>query len=224
MVFSSVLNFIFPQSCFVCGAKSPGVCRGCLKCFEPARHKCLRCGRRNPLGVYCDSCHKPSYPELILARYCFKGAIRELIHQFKYEDCTTLATPLALVLAQIIKNQLASKDYLITYVPISKAKQVKRGYNQAKLLAEVVSRESKLPIAGLVMRVDTPQSQVQVDDPVQRRQNIKGVFKVKKDVRIPKKIILIDDVVTTGSTVVEVTRVLKRAGAKEVVVLALAMA
>lgn len=223
-VFLALADFVFPQVCIGCGKMGRHVCENCLSGFPPARPKCLSCGRKNPFGVYCNKCYREAKPKNVIARYAFVGALRELVHQFKYEDCTILQKPLGQEMSKVVTRIPGYKEYAITYIPLAKKRRLRRGYNQAELLAEAVSRELTLPLKDLLARVDTVESQVEVVDPKERKRNIKDVFNVKDNVEIPQKVILIDDVVTTGATLEEATRVLKEAGAKDVYVVALAMA
>jgi competence protein ComFC len=102
-------------------------------------------------------------------------------------------------------------------------KEYSRGYNQSKLLAEAISNRLNLPITGLLAKVEVKSSQVQAKDKESRKKNIKGSFKIEKSVEAPPKAILIDDVITTGATVLEATKALKRAGVRKVVIVVLAM-
>jgi ComF family protein len=109
-------------------------------------------------------------------------------------------------------------------IPISQKKLRQRGYNQSQLLIKAVSEILEMPLTDVIMRGEGHLSQVQTGDKKSRKLNIKGVFSVVKSAEVPSKIILVDDVVTTGATVEEATRVLKKFGAKEVIVLAVALA
>lgn len=223
-IFSGVLDFIFPRSCLVCGRGATLVCEECLKTLPPPKLRCLKCSGKNPYGLYCTRCISRVQPDLALAQFDFSGPVRELIHLFKYKDFAGLNRPLGLSLAKMIRKLPGYGEYRLTPIPLSPKRQRMRGYNQSRLLAEVVSSELKLPVMDLMTRIEAKQSQVKVKDPDLRRQNVRGVFSVCKDVEIPEKIILIDDVITTGATIEEATRTLKVAGAQKVIAVAVAMA
>ena len=198
-IFGSLVDFVFAQSC-------------------------LKCGARNPFGRTCVVCKTRYTPDLVLAANLFEGVLREAIHLFKYDDATCFAEALAEPLLKLIKNLAGSgKGYIFVPAPLSQKRLSQRGYNQAELLAKLVGEKTGLEVADILGRRHVKKSQVEVADKEERRNNIKNVFSVSKDAKVPENIILIDDVITTGATVLEATKVLKRAGAKKVVVFAVAM-
>ena len=205
------------------------ICENCLESLPRENLKCLKCGRKNPLGTYCVDCRGKLRPDRVLAVYKFDGPIRELIHEFKYEDVTALAEPLGKAMAGVLEMRNGKwgvgREWVVLPLPLSNARRRYRGYNQSELLAKIFASKTGLIYADILERkkIKGRRSQVQSGDKITRKNNVKGVFALKKDVQVPEKVILIDDVVTTGATVEEATKVLKRAGAKEVIVLGLAM-
>jgi len=223
------VDFVFPQSCFVCGEPGVAVCRGCLRILPRARLKCLKCGRRNPLGTTCVICRNRNSPDKVLAVFDYDGPIREMIHLFKYEDASSYASIFGEALTAEFEK-LGAKDAVIVPVPLSRKRKAWRGYNQSLLLARIISGKTGLKIREVLERKKTPfykelfshpESQVQSGTREKRLANVRGKFEAVKPV--PENVVLIDDVITSGATVLEATRVLKRAGAKKVYVLALAM-
>jgi competence protein ComFC len=108
------------------------------------------------------------------------------------------------------------KDYFLAFVPVTKRKLIDRGFNQSEVLAEKLAKNLNLNIfSGLIKSKDT-EDQVKLDFE-KRLNNLKDVFKVKSSP--PKKIILVDDVKTTGATLKECAKVLKEAGAREIIAL-----
>ncbi len=223
IVFKCLNDFLFPSQCFSCGKPGAAVCNVCIKGYKPAELRCLSCLKRNPFGVYCCS-RQTTRPSRVLARFAFHKEVRKLIHGFKYEDQTALTGVFADELIKTIKKIPRYKMHSLAFIPLSNSRMRHRGYNQAKLLAEAIAAKLKMPLTDLIVRVDAPLSQVEAKDPVARRRNIRGVFKVRKDCILPKKVILVDDVITTGATVEEATKVLKKCGVGEVIVVALALA
>lgn len=199
------------------------MCDKCIRLLKGPEFKCFRCGRNNPFGLYCFACRKSFLPDRIIAAFAYDGQLKEIIHQYKYEDAYILSKDLAKGLIPIVRKLENYKGYDLTFVPLSPTKIRSRGYNQAKLLADEVAKKLKLKIVDLMERLPQDETQVISQTKIARKKNIKGVFKIKENAEIPKKIILIDDVVTTGATVEEATKILKKAGAQEVIVLALAM-
>jgi len=218
-----LLNFLFFETCLVCGEPNVGICRKCLEGAPKARLECLRCSKPNPFGLYCRACRKKNRPDFVLACFDYSGAVREAVHQFKYEDASKLAESFAPFLFKAARRISGCRKYSIVPIPLSSRKQRFRGFNQAFLLAKSLSGRSGLKVADILWRKDGPQSQVRSVSRKARRANVKGVFSLKRDQLAPKKIILLDDVITTGATVEEACKALKKAGAKEIIVLSLAM-
>lgn len=216
------LDFLFYETCFSCGKSGTTICRKCLNSLEPARLKCLKCGQHNPYGLYCAGCSSESRPNQVLAIYRYDNLAKDLIHIFKYEDGQSLASVFGQKLSWAI-NKYSLNDFVLVPIPLSKKRLRYRGYNQSLLLANEVSRYIDVPYADIMERRQSVLSQVQIGSKGERRQNVKGIFSIKKDVALPSKILLIDDVITTGATVEEATKLLKRAGVGDVCVLSVAI-
>jgi len=159
-------------------------------------------------------------PERVLACFAYDGAVKELIHNFKYKDVSSLADSFALEISELLKD---CKDYVVCPVPLSSSRKRWRGFNQSEIIARKLSQKTGLCFGEFLGRGKSRFTQVQAGSKQKRKQNIKGVFYLKKEGEVPKNIILVDDVVTSGATVEEATKVLKRAGAEKVVVTAVAM-
>lgn len=221
MINNSLLNFIFFPVCAGCAKPGEPICPQCLDALEAAQLKCHKCDRKNPYGIYCVKCSNKYTPGRVLALYHFSGTIKELIHSFKYED----EKELAVIFAQKLTNHICKTQYsgfTLVPIPISSKRKRFRGYNQSELLALEISKLTELNFCDILQKSDK-HSQVQAGTRDERKSNVRGTFFIKDKAKIPTKILLIDDVVTTGATVEEATKVLKKAGAKEVIVLALAM-
>jgi competence protein ComFC len=224
MARSSFLDFIFPRSCFVCGKAGTDLCEPCGKVLKPAQLRCLHCSRANPYGKYCFRCKKASQADQVLAVFAYKSPLKDVIHQFKYEDASSLGEVFSHLLSQKIKKIPGYRSYKLTFIPLAAHRERQRGYNQARLLVDGIIRELKMERTDLLTRVEVGESQVRSGTKSARRANVRGTFELKTDTKIPSKIILIDDVITTGATVEEAAKVLKKAGVKGIVVLALALA
>ena len=159
-------------------------------------------------------------PDKTLALYEFDGPIREMIHLFKYEDCSSFARYFGEVLTEQVGELGVGFDAIVP-IPLSKDRRAWRGYNQSLLLAKEIGKRTGIEVWEILKRKRGSESQVQSGTKEKRQANIRGVFET--DISIPENILLIDDVITSGATVLEATRVLKHAGAKRVYVLALAM-
>ena len=222
-MYNLFIDFFWPKTCFVCGKDGTNFCAKCLKSLPVAHPKCLRCGAHNPMGIYCSGCRQPSLPEKVLAGFSFEGELKDAIHQFKYEDMTVLSEVFSTCLARAIKKIPAYKSYVLVPVPLHPKKLRSRGYNQAQLLAREAAEILSLETSDLLIRKRLKASQVTVASKQARKINVKGIFAFDKTKRVPARVMLIDDTVTTGATIEEATKTLKHAGVCEVIAVALAL-
>lgn len=225
------LHIFFPRTCFCCGRdipfKNPALlCKTCTEKLEPVEGLvCQRCGL--PLksgGAHCFNCrggkaakYKCSY---IRSALCFNEPSRALVHAFKYEKYVCAAKFFAPLMYKTFKaNPPYFEAELIVPVPIHKSRLRKRGFNQALLLAEELSKYVNIPTEDILLRARRTKSQTALNR-VERKENIKDAFALKEGAKVKgKAVILIDDVCTTGATLEECARVLKKAGAREVLAL-----
>jgi ComF family protein len=233
---AAVLDFIFPPLCHVCRSYIPAagdvhICSRCRQKMSPITSPlCSLCG--TPFSGagddhICGPCWKvPPHFEAARAAYVYDGPCRDLIHSFKYHNKTHLRRPLALLTIDSLSDFITSQaPDLIMPVPLHRARLRSRGFNQAILLGEVISRRSRIPLDRdnlKRVRWTEPQVSLSADE---RRTNVKGAFSVKDPSRVNGcSILLVDDVLTTGSTVDECSRILKSAGASTVSVVTVARA
>lgn len=225
---------LFPDDCRLCGAplreiSRVPVCRTCLAAPEPlaADYFCVAC--RTPfLNPYpldaqgrCGLCRRGLNG--FDAAYTFgayEGPLRELIHLFKYSGIRTLAGPLAEMMLRALPRQ-ERFDALVP-MPLYWWKRWRRGFNQARLLAEAVSRRTGIPVLEAARRLRSTAPQAGLSH-AERRRNVAGAFAVRKRAALANlRLLLVDDVFTTGATASACAAALKRAGAAQVSVLALA--
>ena len=194
----------------------------CLSQLESAKLRCLKCLRKNPAGFYCPSCFDRNKPDAVLALFKYDGQAKELIHQFKFEDFTDLKEPLAEAVANLIAKSIKYKDFVLQPIPLDRKRLLVRGYNQSQLICDKVGKILDIEVCDYLKKEKTKKHQFEIVDKVKRRRNIKNAFSVKVK-KVKQKIILIDDVITSGATCEEATKTLKKQGANEVYVFALAM-
>jgi ComF family protein len=146
----------------------------------------------------------------------FQKLTREIIHQFKYKNIRTLAPPLAILLNAYIVKFGMTADVLVP-VPIHPARLRERGYNQALLLANELERLSRIPVCPDVLKrlINTP-PQARTSSSLERHRNMQGVFTSEYGKLKHKKVLLIDDVSTSGATLDACAMSLKKAGAASV--------
>lgn len=233
---TAILDFLFPPLCHICREFIPGagrlhICRLCLEAISVVSHPlCPVCG----VPFYgsgndhcCGACLKePPNFDAARAAIIHEGPGRNLIHAFKYSYKTHLRRPLALLIVEHLTDFVAErKPDLIVPVPLHVSRLASRGFNQALLLGEVLAREWQLPLQRRAMRRirrTEPQITLAAD---QRRNNVRGAFIVADAAVVSgKRVLLVDDVFTTGSTVEECSKMLKKAGAAEVLVITVSRA
>lgn len=205
------------------------VCRDCLK--KPAAisadYFCKDCQtpflNRFPLDENgrCALCRLGANGfDTVYTYGSYEETLRELIHLFKYHRVRPLVRPLGQLLARAIPPE--HRFDLIVPMPLHWRKRWSRGYNQSELLAKEIARLRGLPFGKIVRRVKPTAPQAGLSNS-KRRLNVRGAFSLRKGADIKGlRVLLIDDVLTTGATASACAKVLKRAGAKHVAVAAVA--
>jgi competence protein ComFC len=217
----------YPSNCVGCGQPQNAGILLCDKCKEtspqiraPFCHCCSRPFEGLIDGEFCcPNCEDraPAF-DCAVANYQAKGVLRDLIHRFKYSRQYYLRSVLAHCLLEAMKDAricACPVDCLVP-VPLHPTKLRERGFNQATALAESLSKPMRLPILRCIERHRYTDTQTRFDR-VERMQNLRNAFALRKnsDVR-GKHLLLVDDVLTTGSTLHECAQVLRKAGAESV--------
>ena len=225
------LSLLYPPRCLVCRALGEsGLCAACLDGIIPvAPPSCQKCGQTIPADAGgCLHCRlrRPAY-ERARALGAYHGVLRDAIHQFKYQDRPQLAAPLGFRLAAIAREHASDLNGLrfdaLLPVPMHPVRRRLRGYNQSERLARVVASHLGLPLlTDALVRTRATRPQVGLDRDA-RLTNLQGAFAVRRPEAVEGKILLLmDDVMTTGSSLYECTLVLRAYGAKAVYALTLA--
>lgn len=202
--------------------------------------KCLEAPKPLTPEIFCVKCRTPFLRERALdenglCRLCaagtaefdaayawggYDGVLKDLIHCFKFHGMRSLSAPLGGYLAEAFPR--SERLDAIVPMPIHWTRRMVRGFNQCELLARELSRHTGVPVAKLLVRVKRTQKQSNLAG-AKRRKNVKGSFGTADAEPIRgKRVLLIDDVLTTGATVNEAARELKRHGAARVAVLTVA--
>lgn len=225
----ALLDIILPPTCHICHSHIPDA--GRLHICPPCRERlplvssplCTHCGIpfAGTGGDHCcGACltHPPHY-DTARAQYLYEEAICDLIHSFKYNQQTQLRYPLALLALEGMSGFVeAHAPHLIVPVPLHRSRLRQRGFNQAVLLGRVISKRLSLPMApDTLIRTRPTEPQIELSA-AERRLNVKGAFTVgRADSVAGKRILLLDDVMTTGSTMDECAKELKKSGAEAVI-------
>ncbi len=227
-IFSRLLNealdYIFPAFCAKCGQEGIYLCPTCgQKLLRLQQQRCLICQKPSPFGKTHTTCSKTKIDGIISALPYHDPAIKNLIEIFKYKfiDISEL---LGNFMVEAINNQELNnffKDFIIIPVPLHKRRFRWRGFNQSQLLAQTLSSSLGIPIEDKIIsriRYTKPQVELKHDE---RKLNVKGAFEVVGD-PTGKNFLLVDDVVTTGATINELAKLLKKKKAHSVWALTLA--
>ena len=199
-----ILDLLFPPKCPFCGRvrEHGGICPACEKALPWTEENDVS---RNIAGG--PRCAAPLW---------YEGLAREGMLRFKFQGASASAAALGGLVARCAAEQFSGEFDTVTWVPVSRKRLRKRGYDQAELLARAACRLwDTQPERLLNKTVDNP-AQSGISDAAARRANVLGVYEARGDVR-GKRVLLIDDICTTGATLAECARVLKDAGAESVV-------
>ena len=220
-----VLDLVFPKRCVQCNASGEFMCPDCLAKVTPvAGETCERCAL--PLRPFetCSVCSERGFEfDSTKAVFVMEGVVAKAVHNLKYNDIRALAPVMGGMMANLLKEDGYSADMVVP-VPLHPARMRERGYNQSELLAKVIATECDLELnSGVLKRTVKTAPQVSFRNLKERAGAMAGAFELNKLVYIKgRSILLIDDVVTTGSTVNSCTKALKSAGAARVEVCAFA--
>lgn len=211
-MFENILNILFPPACCVCGKIDQNwLCPKCEKRVERLEKSCV------------VDIENKKY-EKLLYLFQYESLIRKLILRYKFSNKAYLNHFFANVISRNEKTRELLKEYdMIIPVPMHQKKMQKRGYNQTELVAKELEKSLEIPARkDILSKVVNTTTQSKLGGKA-RQTNIQHAFFIKNDVEVEdKKIILLDDIYTTGATSEECGRVLKEAGAREILVLVLA--
>ena len=220
-----VLDLIFPPRCIVCSHLGTWLCAECASGLPYITGPvCYRCGIPLQQDRLCARCERePLSLERIHSVFLFQGPLRAAVHRLKYRNGRAVAGPLGRLMAVWWEEQQIPVDVIVP-VPLHPRRLRERGYNQAALLAQVLGQQIGRPVRKkAVERVRHTRSQMRLDA-AERRSNVAGAFQCL-DSRINDcRILLIDDVCTTGATLDACAKALREAGATWVHALTLARA
>ncbi len=231
-----VLDFMFPQTCIICGKLSKDyICEVCEKRFNKYKENGIIDNKKmimDKLNIhninlkqnyYLVEGQKIYWEKMI---YCFnyKSIVRKYILQYKFFGKVYLSRFFSY---QILKNPKINqifKNYdIIIPVPMDKIKKAKRGYNQAELITNIISKSGLIKSDNTILEKAKKSKTQSTLKKEERKNNVENAYVVKQTYKVKnRKIIIFDDIYTTGATVNEISKKLKIAGATEVMVLVIA--
>lgn len=211
-----VLEILFPPICLNCRSYLQDIeTRQNLLC-----HSCF-----SSIKIYSNIFYPDSHTSLLAVSSYENSALRELLHYFKYNGFLGAQAPLE----KLIMKWLTTNSLLTTHlppptsclipIPLHKSRLRKRGFNQAELIAKILGKHLNLPVENLLERTRDTKSQIGMKSAKKRQENVKNSISVReKRGSLPQyqNVILVDDIYTSGSTMTEATRALRKAGIKNI--------
>ena len=222
-LWSRFVDLVFPPRCGGCQRPGSLWCDVCQASATPVPAPlCEKCGQPNVATRLCSNCQaQPLQIEMIRSAALFQGPLRHAIHRFKYQRLAGLAEPLGNLLADCWWALDLHADWLVP-VPLHPARERERGYNQAALLARQLSARTGVPLSEHGLR-RTRVTAVQMElNAAQRKQNVAGAFACAEPGVKARRVVIVDDVCTTGATLQACAEAVFKAGAASVVGLTLA--
>ena len=201
-----LLDIFYPSRCVICrsymGPEPPGLCPKCMDAMPEPEGKARQI----------------EFVDKFVSVFSYTGAYREAMLRYKFGGKVHYAKPFGGLLAMKVRQTLADQYDLITWLPIHRKRRRKRGYDQAKLLAVQTARSLGRKAVPTLRKIRNTPQQSGISSPAQRRANILNAYRaVRPDSFRGKRILLIDDILTTGATLSEAARTLLTAGAAKVV-------
>jgi ComF family protein len=212
------LDLLFPQRCIGCGKEGSFLCSACQNSLPRVMPPlCPLCGRPQPSGILCPGCVGwQASIDGIRSPFRFEGTVRQAVYSLKYRNLRALAAPLARLMSDYLAENPVPGDVLVP-VPLHRKRLRERGYNQSALLAKQLGRLTGLPVEEncLVRRIhNLPQARTANVE--QRRANVVGAFTCRDEGLKGRRVVLIDDVSTSGATLDACAAELKETGAESV--------
>lgn len=210
-----LLDLLFPPKC--------PFCQSILE--TPADPVCPACQKSLPWLVGRAGERKVDFTQGCCSPLAYRGAVREAIHRYKFSGVRAYARPFGLLMAQCVQDRPEMAADLVTWAPLSRKRRRERGYDQGELLARAMAKRLGLPAVPTLVKARHTQPQSGLDSAEARRANALGAYAILNGAEVAgKRVLLADDVVTSGATLSECARTLLEAGAECVWCVTLAQA
>jgi ComF family protein len=221
----SALEIVYPLSCGGCGSAGSILCKKCKDFFRAVEEasSCSFCGTWLSVESVCGECtrNRPPFERGHYGFY-FEGPLREAIHSFKFKARKDVGQALVRLLQPKLLAMRETFDVIVP-LPVTEKRLKERGFNQTFIIAEEISSITGKDLAYRVLNKTKETKDQYTLSKVERRKNIRGVFALRDRKALKgKRVLLVDDLFTTGATAKEATKVLKSAGTRSVVLFALA--
>lgn len=206
-----ILDLLFPKNCVLCDTQGSLFCENCknTKLRYYKKQFCHVCKKEVASGFVHNDCKSKSNLDGVLIAVHYNNSAKVIIEEIKYNLYFSIVSELGKLMRQVYINSGIDCKVIIP-VPLHKFKENFRGFNQAELLA----KEMGIPIINCLSRIKNTKTQVNLNR-AQRIENLKDVFKLKEKLEA-SDVLLVDDIMTTGTTLEECSKVLKKSGVKRV--------
>jgi ComF family protein len=214
--FENALDFLFPKICIICGKiDKNSICENCKKRIKKYEKFIL---------ITKDKENSEIYYDYFLFGYSYKGLMRKILLKYKFQGQAYICN----FFAKMLLNCKKTYDFFSFYdimipVPMEKQKKLARGYNQAELIVDIIAKNAQISNGkNVICKIKNTKTQSLLNYR-ERQDNVKNAFFVSQIENVKnKRIILFDDIYTTGATVNEISRILKENGAEKILVLVIA--
>ena len=226
-IINSAVELLYPKQCMSCGKvllkieKEFGFCHSCIKEVKfVGGNSCMRCGKpiADSIDEFCNQCQeKKHYFEQNKGIFIYDGAMKKSMYQFKYANKRRFAEKYGKYAYEKYGKWIENnKIEAIIPVPMHKKKMKRRGYNQAEVFANQLSKLTNIPVAKDVIIRDRETVAMKQLRGAKRKKNLLNAFKVTENIVQFRKVLVVDDIYTTGTTIDEISKALKGGGITEV--------
>ena len=200
-----LMELLFPPKCVLCGqllkSGETDLCRAC----------------RTEAPQYPNCKNKLQFLDSFAAVWYYEGNVRSSLLRYKFRNARHFSVSYGRILAMKLLSEYPEGFDLLTWVPVSRLRKLRRGYDQTELLARCVGRELGMTPVPTLKKIRNNRPQSRLKDAQARRANVLGAYRIAGNVSLQgKRVLLLDDILTTGATAGECARMLRMAGAKEV--------
>jgi len=225
-----IIDWLFPQKCLGCGKEGSFLCDACFVQIVTKRFQvCPVCKKTSYQGrVHKEKCARKTHLDglMVAASYHENPFLEKAIKQFKYKYSTDLGDKLSLLMVKVLReNHMTGREWVLVPIPLHKKREAWRGFNQADILACGIARYTSQIVFPILWRKKHTKQQARLTR-AERIKNMKDAFDILQPVGLTQpdglKIVIIDDVSSTLSTLEEAAKVLKKNGMREVFGLVLA--